>query len=125
MAATDWAPLISAGGLFITSVAIPWAIAEYRKRTGIELTTQQIATFQSAAQTVTGLVENKLAQGELTVADVHPDNPTIQALAADAIARIPATAAALGSGASELAAIATARVNTSPPAPVLSAVAVK
>lgn len=120
MAPTDWAPLISAAALFITSFAIPWAIAEYRKRTGIELTAQQIATFQSAAQTVTGLIENKLAQGELTVADIDPDHPVIKKLADDAIARIPGAAAGINSGAPELAAIATARVNPAVPAVVVT-----
>jgi hypothetical protein len=101
---------------------IPWGVWEFRKRTGVEITAQQTAAFLSAADTVKGLIQTKLDQGKLTVAEIVPDNPVVAKLAGEALARIPDAAAGIKSGAVALATIAVSQVDTAPPVPAGAAI---
>lgn len=121
MLTNEWAPLIQALTQLILVVVIPWGVWEFRKRTGLEATDQQRRAMTTAAETVTGLVQTKLDTGELKIADIAPENPTIHRLAAEAIERLPVATAGAEKmiGSDELAIIAASRVNTTPPAPPL------
>jgi hypothetical protein len=116
---TDWSPLIQAGGLIVTTVVVPWAIVAYQKRTGIALTDQQRAAVQAALTTAAGIIETKIDQGSLSVADLTPAHPAVVAAAWAAIDRVPDSAAAQGLTAQAAAEIVVGKVRTGPRSLVL------
>lgn len=111
---TDWSPLVSAAGLLVSSVLVPWAIVAYQKRTGIALTDQQRAAVQAALTTAAGLIETKLDQGTLRVGDVRVDHPAVVEAAEAALGRVPDAAAAQGVSLGAAAEIVVGRVRTAP-----------
>lgn len=129
MTEADYAPIIqsvTAGiALALTSVIgifVPKAIAAFEARTGIELTAQQQATVMGAATTAAGIIQTKLDQGVLNLADVHAGNPTIITEALAAIARVPDAAAAMNKSAPSMAETIVGLVDTSPKPGVVSVV---
>lgn len=109
---TDWSPLVSAAGLLVSSVLVPWAIVAYQKRTGIALTDQQRAAVQGALTTAAGMIETRLDQGTLRIADVRVDHPAVVLAAAEALARVPDAAAAQGVSAVVAAEIVVGKIDT-------------
>lgn len=114
MSATDYAPLIQALALLVTSVVIPWGIYEFRRRTGVTVTDQERSAVYNSLQTGAGIIQTMLDQGKLKAADVTETNPVVLRVAERSLARVPDAAAAQATTAAGGAEIIVGRVNTSP-----------
>jgi hypothetical protein len=119
MTAADWTPIVNAIiagiGLVLTylfATYVPRFITATETRTGIQLTDQQRSAVQGAAWTVKGILETKLDQGVLHVADITVENPKVLEQAQAAIARVSDSARAQGTTAEALAAIAVGLTDT-------------
>jgi len=133
MTAADFQPLIQAafalsGTVLAALIAIyvpiyvPKAIAAFEKRTGIQLSDQQRAAVQDAVATEAGIVETKLQQGTLQLAQVTPTNPAMLEHAQAVLARVPDSANGQGTTAAAIAAMIVGKADTTPkPTPILLA----
>lgn len=73
-------PLIETAGAFFTAAApllAAWAIAEFRKRTGIQLDDRAKLALSSAEQTAVGMAQAKLLAGNAKLSDIHVDSALI------------------------------------------------
>lgn len=86
---------IAAIAVALVGILVPRFITAFERRTGIQLTDQQIAQVTAAAQTAAGILQTKLDQGRISLADVTVNNATVVAQAQAAIARVPHATAAL------------------------------
>lgn len=91
-------PILAVIGAVIAAllgIYVPKALAAFQARTGIILTENQRQTVLGAAQTAAGVIETRLDQGALQVAHVTINNPTVRAMAEDALIEVPKAAAAM------------------------------
>lgn len=95
-----WAPLfnaLTAAFMLILTSAVtiytPRLIAAFEAHTGILLNQQAHDAVKEAAVTAAGIAQTMLTQGVLKLEHVTPDNPAVLKLAADAVARVPDSAA--------------------------------
>ena len=131
MTAADFAPVIQGVATVLATIVtalaaiyVPRAIAAFELRTGISLTDQQRATVIGAAATAAGIIQTKIDQGLIKVADVNVNSPTVRAEAIAAVLRVPDSAAALKTTPDAMAAIIVGKVDTKPvPAVVVVPVA--
>ena len=131
MTLADFAPiftaLIAGVGMVITAmigILVPKAIAAFERRTGVELTTQQRAAVRQAALTQAGIIETQLQQGILRLSDVSPSTPAMGAAAVTALARVPESAAAVGTTPEAMAAIIVGATDTAKAVPPVAIVEV-
>lgn len=105
--------LIIAG--FITTY-VPKAIDAVERRTGVQFTEHQRQTILDAVKTAAGLIETKLDQKTMVLAQVHIDDPAVRAEACTVIATVPDAAAALGVTEASVARMIVGAANTRIPA---------
>lgn len=110
----DWTPVIQAAAELVTTIAVPWFLIEYRRRTGINLADQQRASIYHAVDTAAGLVQTELDQGKISVADLKPEHPAVQAEAIAALRSVPDAAEAQNATVEFMARKIVAQVDTSP-----------
>jgi hypothetical protein len=120
----DFAPIFSAliagCALAITGligVLVPRAIAAFERRTGVQLTDQQRAAVMQAARTEAGMLETALQQGVVRLSQVTPTNGAMLDRAAAALARVPESAAAVGTTPAAMAAIIVGATDTAKAVP--------
>ncbi len=113
MTLADWKTLIDIGFTLLGTIVVPWLILAYQKRTGVQVTAQQRAAISASLDTAKGIIETRIDQGKLTVADVRPEHSAIAEAAHDALARVPDAAAAQGISVATAATIIVGRVDTS------------
>ncbi len=121
-------PILAVIGAVIASVLaiyIPKALAAFQARTGIQLTDQQRATVLGAVQTAAGVVETKLDQKALSVAQVTVRDPIIRAEALQVIVAVPNAAAALGMTVDGVSRMIVGKVDTAAHGPVAPPVVVQ
>lgn len=121
MTAADFAPifqaLIAGVAMLLTgliAVYVPKAIAAFEARTHIALTQQQREAIRGAAMTQAGLIETALQQGVLKLSQIRPDTPEMLAQARAALARVPESAAAVGTTPAAMSAIIVGNADTRP-----------
>lgn len=113
--------LVATVATALIGIFVPRAITAFETRTGIQLTDQQIAQVTAAAQTAAGILQTKLDQGRIGMADVTLSNAAVVLEAQAAVARVPHAAAALDKTVSSMAETIVGLVNTTPkPPPGLS-----
>lgn len=112
MNATDVHLMIESLVVLINGVVVPWAIVAYQKRTGVQVTDQQRAAVQAALVTAAGIIQTKMDQRVLSVAEIKPENPIVLAEAGAALATVPISAAAEGTTQAVAARIIVGQVNT-------------
>lgn len=120
MTAADLAPIsqaIGAAGAAILLALVGWGISAFQKRTGIILTDQQKASVKGSAETAAGIIQTKLDQGLMKLADVKTDDAQVRSEAQAAIDRVPDSATALKTTPEAMAAIIVGRVDTTPKVP--------
>lgn len=127
MTAADWQPIIQAIIALIAAVFtgligiyVPRAIAAFEKRTGVAVTDQERAAIQGAITTAAGILQTKLDQGVIKIADITPSSAAVVGEANKALDRVPTSAANQGTTPAVAAAMIVARVDTSPRAPVVA-----
>lgn len=108
----------------VIALYVPRGIEAFEARTGVQLTDQERAAVLSAAQTEAGIIETRLQQGTLKLADVKTDSDAMLDHANAALARVPDSASTQGAGGSPLtpsamAALIVGRVQTTPIPPVI------
>ena len=94
-------------------IVLPIAYWAYQKRTGVAVTDQERAAISAALDTAKGQIETDIDQGHLTIGEVVADHPAIVQAAQDALARVPAAAAAQNVSLGTAAQIIVGRVDTS------------
>ena len=114
-------PILQAAGLallgFLINVLrqnLPRLIDAFEKRTGLIISEQNRTALDRAADTGAGLIETKLHQGILKIADVNPGNPVVQEIAKETLARVPTAAAAENTTPTAMAHVIVGRADTSP-----------
>lgn len=105
--------------MVIVSLAIPWAIFEYQKRTGVQVTEQQRAAVYNALNTAKGMLQTQLDQGRLRISDITPSSTAVVEAAKAALARVPDSAKAQATSVASAAEIIIGRLDTSPKPPVV------
>ena len=105
--------------MVIVSLAIPWAIFEYQKRTGIQITDQQRNAIYNALNTAKGMLQTQLDQGRLRISDITPSSTAVVEAAKAALARVPDSAKAQATSVASAAEIIIGRLDTSPKPPVV------
>lgn len=111
-----WDSVVQSLALLLSVVVVPWAVAEYRRRTGVQFTDQQIEAVRGAVSTGAGIIQTMIDQGHLTVADITPLNEHVRAQAIAALASVPTAATRLNTTTDTAARMIVARVNTAPTA---------
>jgi hypothetical protein len=127
MNAALFAPIIQAVlagiALLITTligIYVPRAIAAVEARTGIQVSAQMQATVMQAATTAAGILQTKLDQGVLKITHITVTDPTVEAEAVAALARVPVAAAAMNKSLPSMIATIVGLVDTAPKPAVLT-----
>lgn len=118
----DWltnpnvAPILTALSVaivaFIGAVGA-YGVAAFNARTAQLKDVQQVAAVHAAAATAAGRLDTLIDQRKISVAQITPDSPVVQALVRDAIASVPDSVAAQKVTPESLARIVVGQVNTS------------
>jgi hypothetical protein len=113
-ASPDWADTVVKIMVAITPIVLAWFAAEYRRRTGVAINDQQIASVQAALNTAAGIIQTQIDQGKLKVSDVTPGNPKVIDQVQAAILSVPDSAAGQKLSEANAARIVVGKVNTAP-----------
>lgn len=108
-------PILAVIGAVIAGllgIYVPKALAAFQARTGIIVTENQRQTVLGAARTAAGIIETRLDQGAMKVAHVTINNPTVRAMAEDALIEVPKAAAAMNMSVDVMAKIIVGAVDT-------------
>lgn len=112
MTGADWDLVIKSMVTLLSGIVVPWAIVAYQRRTGVQVTDQQRAAVYAALTTAAGIIQTRIDQGHMAVADVTPNNPVVVAEVKAALDRVPESAAAQGTTATSAAQIVVGKVDT-------------
>jgi hypothetical protein len=119
MTVADLDLIIRDGAMVVTTIVVPFAIWAYHARTGVQITDQQRSAVNAALTTAAGIIQTDLDRGTLKAADISTAHPVVVQAAADALARVPDSAAAQGTTLISAAEIIVGRVSTKPATPVI------
>jgi hypothetical protein len=92
-------PLIETAAAFLTLCApilLTRAIAAFEARTNITLTQQQQDTLRAAEQTAVGLIQVEMTKGNLALADLDVNSPTVRKAVAYLDTTVPTALRAFG-----------------------------